>query len=109
MKKQFKMVLAYKHSYSREFGWPITETEPERYCKVYNLQIGPKCYDTAPLKIEYHSDSGKYHLFSRSERMDKVVSNRPWVFDARKEVEKAAIAYYKDYQKLDQATNVLFK
>ena len=94
MKNQFKMVLSHKHFHNRG-------SEPERYCKVYGLQVGPEGYDTAPLKIEYHSDSDKYYLFSCSERMDEVVSNRPWVFDTRKEAEKAAIAYYKDYQKLD--------
>lgn len=93
MKNQFKMVLSYKHLLNQG-------SKPEHYCKVYSLQVGPECYDTAPLKIEYHSDSNKYYLFSCSERMDKVVSNRPWVFDTSKEAERAAITYYQDYQKL---------
>jgi len=63
--------LDYRHSYSREFGWEITEKKPERYVLVYSVWVDG---EPMSIKIEHSEPNTLYAVFSRSNEVDKWLS-----------------------------------
>lgn len=84
---------AFRHSYSKEFGWVVNEQKKERYVIVYNLFVGDKSYNTAGLRIEYHSSDGRYSLWSTCDFMDKFLPNILFFKTKKEAVEKANLIY----------------
>ena len=63
--------FSFSHSYSREFGYIIDATHPERTVKVYSVLING---ERESVKIEHYMPANNYWVFSKSESVDKWLS-----------------------------------
>lgn len=71
MKTTITAQFAFRHSFSREFGYIIDDTHPERTVQVYSVLING---ERENIKIEHYMPDNNYWVFSKSESVDTWLS-----------------------------------
>src|SRR3712207_9328002 len=68
MKAKLEFIRKFRHSYSREFGWAISEESPERYFIHWQLHVkGEPEYSCIPIKCQEYHDGRETRYYVCSE------------------------------------------
>lgn len=63
MKAKVTTKETFRHSYSREFGWEISENKPERKVISYSVIVNGEKKSIGVCKIEHHYPDNEYRVF----------------------------------------------
>lgn len=96
---KIKFEHAFRHSYSREFGRPITPETPESYCIVYNPVRSDSQFAYVPLSLEYISRTNTYDLTAGNGKMRTLLPKIKFLSSV-KEANTIATELFNQYLKL---------